>query len=66
MKVWILTGDTVTDVAGELLEDGKVIGVYASYALAEEALADIVSGKVIDTYWRKERDYDIEVYEVNS
>ena len=63
MKVWVLTGDTVEDCMGELLEAGEVMGVYSSRELAEAALADI---KVVDSYWRKEYDYDIESYEVDT
>lgn len=39
MKVWILSADATTDVSGSLLSSGGVVGVYATRAAAEAALA---------------------------
>ena len=65
MKVWVLTGDTVEDCMGELLEAGKVVGVFTSYEAADAELKKIIE-EGTGSYWRKERDYDIEMYEGTS
>jgi len=57
MTIWALTVDTATDVAGEIMEEGALIGVFSSYAKAEAHLDTID-----ETYTRKKPDYNIEPF----
>lgn len=58
--VWVLSGETITDIAGEVLESGTVIGVYSSMKAAEAALDDLLTSR--RSYWRK-HDYDYSIDE---
>lgn len=59
MKVWVLMARATTDVLGELLDSGGVVGVFASNELAEETLS-----KIPDTYTRNRNEHDIEEHDV--
>jgi len=61
MKVYVLMANAVTDVAGELLDSGGLIGVYATLERAEYIVSNIEN-----TYLRKQYDYTIEEAEVTS
>lgn len=61
MKVYVLLADAVTDVAGELLDRGGLIGVYATLERAEYIKSNIEA-----TYLRKQYDYTIEEAEVSA
>lgn len=61
MKVWIITEDAVTDVAGELFDAGGIYGVYLTKQAADSAWRGIE-----DTYTRKRIEYTVEEYEVQE
>ncbi len=62
MKVWILSADTITDLEGEVLDAGGVLGIYSTHAAADRDLKATVG----TSYWHKEYDYTIEEYEVKG
>ena len=59
MKVYILNAETVTDVSSEVFDSGYTVGVFSTYAAAEDALAAIG-----ENYTRGFSDYSIEEIEV--
>ncbi len=61
-SVWVLTADVSTDVAGEVLDAGGVVGVFAS----EDAAAKYWRDEIVDTYVRRKREYSLEEYTVKG
>lgn len=59
MKVFVLSADTTTDVSGEIISSGYVVGAYTSEKSAEEKIKQIG-----DTYARKMWEYTIDEVEV--
>jgi len=60
--VWILTSDTTTDVAGELMSAGGVVGVFESKAAAMKYWQE----EIVDTYERRKSEYSLEEYTVKG
>jgi hypothetical protein len=60
--VWILTADVSTDVAGEVLDSGGVVGVFESEAAASKYWRE----EIVDTYVRRKREYSLEEYTVKG
>jgi hypothetical protein len=55
MKVFVVSKDVITDCAGEVIDNGGVVGVFYL-----ETIADIYVNSVEETYMHKRRDYTIE------
>ena len=60
--VWILTADTTTDVAGELMSAGYVVGVFESEAAASKYWRE----EIVDSYGRRKREYSLDEYTVKT
>lgn len=66
MDVWVLSGETITDIEGEVLESGTAVGVFDTYE-AEAVARDVIILNGAGSYWRKdESDYSIDKFSLKG
>lgn len=58
--VYVVTADAITDVKGELMQSGYVVGVYSTEEKADEAIDKDCAASSIRRRW----DYNIDEMEI--